>query len=157
MKEESSTKPLEIVHTDLHGPTKSKGLVKNTSCYLLTTIPGWHGYVFSIGSHKLLDVSFKELVENETRSRNKCLRSDNGGEFTSDKFNKYYEEHGIKRLFSVSRKPQQNGVVERKNRSVMEMARTMLNESKLNENFWGHAIHTTVWHIKQRITKKHKW
>ena len=59
------------------------------------------------------------MVEN---SRIKCLRSDNGGEFTSDEFNKYCEEHGIKRQFSVARTPQQNGVDERKNRSVMEMA-----------------------------------
>ena len=67
--------------------------------------------------------TFKELVENETGSQIKCLRSDNGGEFTSDEFNKYYEEHGIKRQFSIARTPQQNGVAERKNRSVMEMAR----------------------------------
>ena len=93
--------------------------------------------------------TFKELVKNETGSRIKCLRSDNGGEFTSDEFNKYYEEHGIKRQFSVARTPQQNGVAERKNRSVMEMARTMLNESKLNDKFWGHAVHTAV-HILNR-------
>ena len=65
---------------------------------------------------------FKELVENEIGSQIKCLRSDNGGEFTSDEFNKYCEEHGIKRQFSVARTPQQNGFAERKNRSAMEMA-----------------------------------
>ena len=87
---------------------------------------------------------FKELAENETRSRIKCLRSDNSGEFTSDEFNKYCEEHGIKRQFSVARTPHQNGAAERKNRSLMEMART-----KLNEKFWGHAVHTIV-HILNR-------
>ena len=89
------------------------------------------------------------MVKNEIGSRIKCLRSDNGGEFTSDKFKKYCEEHGIKRQFVVSRTPHQNGLVERKNRSVMEMARTMLNESNLNDKFWGHAVHTTV-HILNR-------
>ena len=61
----------------------------------------------------------------------------------------YCEEHEIKGQFLVDRTPQQNGVAKRKNRSVMEMARTMLNESKLNDNFLGQAVHTTV-----RIFKK---
>ena len=60
--------------------------------------------------------------------------------FTLDEFNKYCEEHEIKRQFSVARTPQQNGVAKRKNRSVMEMARTMLNESKLNDKFWEQAV-----------------
>ena len=93
------------------------------------------------------------MVENETGSRIKCLISDNGGEFTLDEFNKYCEEHGIKRQFSVSRTPQQNGVYERKNRSVMEMARTMLNESKLNDKFWGQAVHTTVYIMNKGLLR----
>lgn len=55
---------------------------------------------------------FKELVENETEQKIKCLRSNNGGEFTSKEFNHYYDEHGIKRQFSAGRTPQQNGVAE---------------------------------------------
>ena len=92
---------------------------------------------------------FKELVENETKQKIKCLRSDNGGEFTSKEFNHYCEEHGIKRQFSVARTPQQNGVAKRKNRSVLEMARTMINDSKLDDKFWGLAVHTTI-HIMNR-------
>jgi transposase InsO family protein len=56
---------------------------------------------------------------------------DNGGEFTSDEFNVFCENHGIKRNFSAPRTPQQNGIVERKNRIVQEATRTMLNEVKL--------------------------
>lgn len=78
---------------------------------------------------------FKELVENETEQKIKCLRSYNGGEFTSKEFNHYCEEHGIKRQFSIPKTPQQNGVAERKNKIVMEMARTMLNDSQLNDKF----------------------
>ena len=78
---------------------------------------------------------FKELVENEAELRIKCLRSDNGGEFTSKEFNHYCEEHGIKIQLSVAMTPQQNGVAERKNRTVMEMARSMLNDSQLNDKF----------------------
>ena len=55
-----------------------------------------------------------------------------------------------KDIFSVTKTPQQNGVVERKNRTVMEMARTMLNESKLSNILWPQAVHTDV-HILNRI------
>ena len=78
---------------------------------------------------------FKELVENEAEQKIKCLRSDNGGEFTSKEFNLYCEEHGIKGQFSTARTPQQNGVAERKNKTMMEMARTILNDSQLSDKF----------------------
>jgi transposase InsO family protein len=55
------------------------------------------------------------MVENEMDSKIKCLRSDNGGEFTSKEFMDYCNNHGIKRQFSIARTPQYNGVVERKN------------------------------------------
>jgi transposase InsO family protein len=61
---------------------------------------------------------YKEMVENEMDSRIKCLKSDNGGEFTSKEFMDYCSNHGIKIQFSVARTPQHNGVVERKNKTV---------------------------------------
>ena len=76
---------------------------------------------------------FKEIVENETDLKIKTLRSENGGEFTWNELWNYCEEHGIKRQFLVAREPQQNGVVDQKIKTVEEMARTMLNESKLSD------------------------
>ena len=93
--------------------------------------------------------TFKEFVENECERKIKCLRSDNGGEYVSNEFNKFCDVNGIKRHFSVTETPQQNGVVERKNRTVVEMARTMLHEAKLSNVLWPQAIHTTV-HILNR-------
>ena len=61
---------------------------------------------------------YKEMVENDMDSRIKCLRSDNGGEFISKEFMDYCGNHGIKRQFSITRTPQQNGVVERKNMTI---------------------------------------
>jgi transposase InsO family protein len=90
------------------------------------------------------------MVENEMDSRIKCLRSDNGGDFTSKEFMDYCNSHGIKRKFSVARTPQQNGVVERKNRTVQEMARTMIMDSKLTDIFWTQAVHTII-HIQNRV------
>jgi transposase InsO family protein len=72
---------------------------------------------------------FKAQVENEMDLKIKCLRSDRGGEFTYDEFNSYCEKHGIKRQFFISITPQQNGVVERLNKTIQEMAKAMLNES----------------------------
>jgi transposase InsO family protein len=62
----------------------------------------------------------------------------------------YCNNHGIKRQFSVARTPQQNGVVERKNRTIQEMARTMIMDSKLTDIFWTRVVHTTV-HIQNRV------
>ena len=73
------------------------------------------------------------MAENESGMKIKCLRSDNGGEFTSNEFNEFCEGHGIKRQFSAMKTPQHNGVVERKNRTVQEAARTMFNEAKLSD------------------------
>ena len=86
-------------------------------------------------------------------SRIKCLRSDNGGEFTSKEFMDYCSSHGIKRQFFVARTPQHNGVVERKNMTVQEMAQTMLMDSKLTDIFWTQVVHTTV-HIQNRVMIK---
>jgi hypothetical protein len=62
----------------------------------------------------------------------------------------YCNNHGIKRQFSVARTPQHNGVVERKNMIVHEMAQTMLMDSKLIDIFWTQAVHTTI-HIQNRV------
>jgi hypothetical protein len=93
---------------------------------------------------------YKEMVENEMDSKIKCLRSGNGGEFTSKEFMDYCIRHGIKRKFFVARTPQQNGVVERKNKTVQEMARTMLMDSKLTDIFWTQEMHIEV-HIQNRL------
>jgi transposase InsO family protein len=78
---------------------------------------------------------YKGMVENEINSKIKCLRSNNGVEFTSKDFTDFCSEHGLKRQFSTTKTPQQNGVVERKNMTVEEMARTMLMDSKLTNVF----------------------
>ena len=98
---------------------------------------------------------FKEMVANETDLKIKTLRSNNRGEFTSNEFWNYFEEHGIKGKFSIARTPQQNGVVERKNKIVEEMARTMLNDSKINDVFWVQVVHIVV-HILNRGLLRNK-
>ena len=84
------------------------------------------------------------MVENEIDLKIKCLRSDNGGGFTSDEFNEFYETRGIRRHFSVER-IEQNGVAERKNKNLQEATRTTLNETKLLDTFWREETYTTVY------------
>lgn len=71
------------------------------------------------------------MVEKESRYKVKCLRLDCGGELISNEFEEYCEQHGIKRQYSAARTPQHNDVVERKNKTTKEMARTLLNRSNL--------------------------
>ena len=99
---------------------------------------------------------FKAMVKNETNQKIKCLRSNNGGDFTSNEFNDFCEIHGIKRQFLATKNPQYNGVVEIKNRTIQEAARTMLNEAKLSDAYWREAIHTAVYILnrgKLRVNK----
>ncbi|GKC98538.1 retrovirus-related pol polyprotein from transposon TNT 1-94, partial [Tanacetum coccineum] len=73
------------------------------------------------------------------------LRCDNGTEFKNWVMNQFCERKGIKREFSVARTPQQNGVAERKNRTLIEDARTMLADSKLPTTFWAEAVNTACY------------
>jgi hypothetical protein len=141
------------VHTDLVGPTTTKGLKGERYFMLLVDDYTRMTAVFFLKNKSEAFENFKiykEMVENEMDSRIKCLRYDNGGEFTSKEFMDYYSSHGIKRQFSIARTPQQNGVVERKNKTVQEMARTMIMDSKLTNIFWTQAVHTTI-HIQNRV------
>jgi transposase InsO family protein len=72
----------------------------------------------------------------------KKIRSDNGSEFKNLQVEEFLEEEGIKHEFSTPYTPQQNGVVERKNRTLIDMARTMLGEFKTPERFWSEVVNT---------------
>ena len=87
---------------------------------------------------------FKILAETEKGVKMKTLRSDRDGEFTSEEFSSYCLEHGIKRQLTAPYSPQQNGVVERKNRTVLYMVRAMLKAKDLPRELWGEAVSTDV-------------
>ena len=88
--------------------------------------------------------AFKTLFENETKAKIKCLRSNNGSEFTSKEFDLFCETHGIKRQFFVAKTPQQNGIAERRIRTVQEATRTMLNQARLSNGYWREAVSITI-------------
>jgi transposase InsO family protein len=96
---------------------------------------------------------YKALVENEIGHKIKVLRSDNGGEFVSKKFNAFLAECGIQRQTSAPYSPQQNGVVECANRTIMECARSMILAQGLELEFWGKAVSMAMYIKNQCPTK----
>ncbi|KAK8930635.1 hypothetical protein KSP39_PZI017057 [Platanthera zijinensis] len=98
-------------------------------------------------------LKFKAQAENYTSKRIKSLRSDRGGEFTSNEFNSYCTKQGIRRELTVRASPQQNGVVERRNRSIIEMARCMMNEKNLPHGYWGEAVNSAVYLLNRAPTR----
>ena len=77
------------------------------------------------------------------------MRTDKGGEFTSLEFNAFYKTNGISRQLTAAYTPQQNGVAERKNRTIMNMVRSMLSEKQVPKNFWPEAVNWTT-HVLNR-------
>jgi transposase InsO family protein len=92
---------------------------------------------------------FLRRAQNEFGLRIKKIRSDNGTEFKNSQIEGFLEEEDIKHEFSSPYTPQQNDVVERKNRTQLDMARTMLDEYKTLDRFWPKAINTACYSINR--------
>ena len=123
-----ATKPFQLVHIDVCGSIKPSSLGKSN--YFLLFIgdfsrKSWAYFLKqkseAFGAFK----KFKTCIEKHIGHEIKALRSDRGGEFTSNEFKEFYEANGIRRLLTVPRSPQQNGVAKRKNRSILNMAKSM--------------------------------
>nr|GEW61114.1 hypothetical protein [Tanacetum cinerariifolium] len=93
---------------------------------------------------------FINEIENLKELKVKIIRCDNGGEFRNKELNDFCSQKGIKREFSNVRTPQQNRVAERKNRTLIEVARTMLADAKLPVTFWAEAVNT-AWYVQNRV------
>jgi transposase InsO family protein len=85
---------------------------------------------------------FLKRAQNKFDAKVKRIRSDNGTKFKNTQVEDFLDEEGIKHEFSAPYTPQQNGVGERKNRTLIEMAKTMLDEYKTSDRFWTEAINT---------------
>jgi len=100
---------------------------------------------------------FKALVENQTGKRIKVLRSENGGEYTSNEFKSLCKDAGINREMTVPFNPQQNGVAERKNWTIVEASKEMLHDQDLPMMLWAEACNTAIYvqnRIPHRILKE---
>lgn len=143
---------LQLVHADICGPiTPTSNSHKR---YLLSFIDDysrkmWIYFLTEKSEAFTMFKCYKNLVEKETGSYICCLRTDRGGEFTSNEFNEYCKANGIKRQLTTAYTPQQNGVAERRNRTIMNLVRSILSEKKVPKSFWPEAVNW-ITHVLNR-------
>jgi transposase InsO family protein len=135
----------ELLHTDVCGPIRPD--TAGSSRYFMTVIDDYTRYSFVKLIARKSDVAgslmdYINLVETQTGNKVKALRSDNGGEYTSKVLDGFLQEKGIVHEFSLPYTPQQNGVAERLNRTLLDKAIPMLEQSGLPLKHWGDAIST---------------
>ena len=134
----STSRPLELLHIDLFGPTRTASVGgKRYGLVIVDDYSRWTWVRFLIHKDESFKVFYKlcKKIQNEKGVCITSIRSDHGGEFKNESFQTFCDENGITHNFSTPRTPQQNGVVERKNRSLQEMARTMLNDYNTPKHF----------------------
>lgn len=143
---------LDLVHSDVCGPLEEESLGGNR--YFVTFIDDatrktWVYMLKTKGQVFETFQNFHAMVERETERKLKCLRTDNGGEYTSNEFENFCSQHGIRHEKTEPGTPQHNGVAERMNRTIVEKVRSMLNMSKLPKSFWAEAVKTAVYVINR--------
>jgi len=152
----STTRPLQLLHMDLFGPNRVASM--NGKVYAFVIVDDYSRYTWVLFlAHKdeahISFVKFCKRVQNEKGFTIVNIRSDRGREFDNKDIELFCDENGFGHNFSAPRTPQQNGVVERKNRSLQEMARTMLNEHKLPQYLWAEAVNTSCYVINRVIIR----
>lgn len=151
-----ATKALELIHGDLCGPiTPSTPAQKK---YIFVIIDDYSRYMWTILLHEKSEAfdkfkRFKAQAEQETKTSIKTFRTDRGREFTSHVFQDFCEKHGIIRHITAPYPPQQNGVVERRNRTLLEMTRSMLKHMNVPNYLWGEAIRHSTYLINGMATR----
>nr|AEJ07943.1 Ji4 putative pol protein [Zea diploperennis] len=157
----TTDRPLELLHMDLFGPIAYISIGGSKYCLVIVDDYSRFTWVFFLQEKSQTQETLKGFLrraQNEFSLRIKKIRSDNGTEFKNSQIEGFLEEEGIKHEFSSPYTPQQNGVVERKNRTLLDMARTMLDEYKTSDRFWAEAVNTACYAINRlylhRILKK---
>lgn len=156
---ESQTKSkelIELVHSDVCGPFRVCSV--GGSKYFVTFIDDKSRRIFIYFMKAKNEVFekfkiYKAQVERQTGLKIKTLRSDNGREYLNNNFNSFLEREGISRQLTVPHTPQQNGVAERANRTLIEMARSMMVHANITPSLWAEAINTAVY-IRNRCPTK---
>jgi transposase InsO family protein len=145
-------RPLELLHMDLFGPIAYISIDGSNYCLVIVDDYSRFTWVLFLQDKSQTQETLKGFLrraQNEFGLRIKKIRSDNGMEFKNSQIEGFLEEDDIKHEFSSPYTPQQNGVVERKNRTLLDMARTMLDEYKTSVRFWAEAINTACYSINR--------
>ena len=147
---------LELILMDLFGPSRNRSIGVNYYALVLLDDYSRYTWIFFIPTKNDTFKVFKKIanvIQNEKDLRIKSIRSYHGGEFQNAIFETFCEENVISHNFSALRTPQQNCVLERKNISLVELSRTMLNENNFLKYFWVDAISTTCYVLNRVLIK----
>ncbi|KAE8680428.1 putative Double Clp-N motif-containing P-loop nucleoside triphosphate hydrolases superfamily protein [Hibiscus syriacus] len=142
---------LELVHSDVwQAPVTSLSGEK----YFVSFIDDYSRRCWVHPIKKKSDVfstfkNFKARMELDSGNKIKCFRTDNGGEYISEEFDDFCRKEGIKRQFTVANTPQQNGVAERMNRTLLEITRAMLRDAGLEKSLWAEAVNTACYLVNR--------
>src|SRR5438132_934644 len=144
----STSRPLELLHMDLFGPTSYKSIGGNSYFFVIVDDYSRYSWTFFLQEKSETMSTFKKFAK---RAQNLFgytivkIRSDNGSELKNSHIDDYCDEHGIKHELSSTYTPQQNGVVERKNKTLITLVRSMLDEYEMPERFWAEANNTACY------------
>lgn len=154
--ERKSSRPLDLVHTDLCGPMETATPSGNR--YLMTVIDDYTRYITVYLLKKKSEApgriqQYVRWVENCFGRKPLVIRSDGGGEYVNRELQEFYAAEGIKAQYTTPYSPQQNGVAERRNRSLQEMAICMLADAGLGKLYWGEAVMTAAY-LQNRLPSR---
>ncbi|GJY31458.1 putative ribonuclease H-like domain-containing protein [Tanacetum coccineum] len=153
----SISQPLQLLHMDLFGPTSVRSLNHKTYFLVITDDFSRFSWVFFLRTKDETSGILKDFIrqiENQLNQKVKTIRCDNGTEFKNRDFIEFCGSKGIKREYSNARTPQQNGVAERKNKTLIKAARTMLADSFLPNTFWAEAVSTACYVLNRVLVTK---
>nr|GEX26901.1 hypothetical protein [Tanacetum cinerariifolium] len=142
----SLKRQLQLLHMDLCGPMRVESI--NGRKYVLVIVNDysrytWTHFLRSKDKTPKVLIDFLRLVQRGLHAQVRIVRTDKGTKFLNKTLNAYFASEGISHQTSVARTPEHNGVVERRNRTLVEAARTMLSAAKVSMFFWAEAIATT--------------
>ncbi|CAN0877143.1 Retrovirus-related Pol polyprotein from transposon TNT 1-94 [Linum grandiflorum] len=150
------SEPFDLVHTDLWGPSPVTSRVGFRYFALFIDHATRYSWVYFLRQKSdLLSIAkeFLQMVQTQFGRSVKVIRSDPGGEFTSHSLRQLFRDHGVLAQQSCPGVSQQNELVERKHRHVLELVRAILFHSQVPARFWVEAVHTVVYLINRQITQ----
>ena len=152
-----AARPLELIHSDICGPievihVRPDGKLVEIKWYILTFVDDYSRLLWiAITSDKSSKTVMKQFshykawAERYTGFAIKAIRTDGGTEYVNADFKTFLQILGIDRQVTAAYTPQQNGVAERANRTILEAARAMLHAADLPQSFWSYAVHAAVY------------
>ncbi|GJT99795.1 retrovirus-related pol polyprotein from transposon TNT 1-94 [Tanacetum coccineum] len=158
----SSKGRLNLLHMDLCGPMRVASI--NGKKYILVIVDDYSRYTWTLfydykDETPEVIKDFLTMIQRNLQAQVISVRTDRGSEFLNKTLHAYFKEEGIEHQTSTPRTPKQNGVVKRRNRTLVEAARTMLSASKLPLSFWAEAVATACYTQNRSIISRlmEKW